>query len=138
MGRASGWVIIAGCVLMMLGACFIPAAFGEHSDPSLLAAGASVFAFGTLVVAGGIYLKAVALQSAATAPGSAHKAQPKRARGGCDLCGTDVPVIHCRVHQIHICGNCVAGHYDFRTCAYVPSTRRTMPARAAARFAAKA
>jgi hypothetical protein len=133
MGKASGWLIIGGSVVMMLGLCFLPAAFGPHADEGMLAGGVAIFAFGTLTCAGGIYLKARALQSSASS--SAPKAQPKRQRGGCDLCGLEMPVIHCRVHQIHICGNCVAGHYDFRSCAYVPSTRRSAPAKLAARAA---
>jgi hypothetical protein len=133
MGKASGWLIIGGSVVMMLGLCFLPAAFGPHADESMLAAGVAIFAFGTLTCSGGIYLKARALQSNTTS--SAAKAQPKRQRGGCDLCGLEMPVIHCRVHQIHICGNCVADHYDFRSCAYVPSTRRSAPAKLAARAA---
>jgi hypothetical protein len=133
MGKASGWLIIGGSVVMMLGLCFLPAAFGPHADEGMLAGGVAIFAFGTLTCAGGIYLKARALQSSASL--NAPKAQPKRQRGGCDLCGLEMPVIHCRVHQIHICGNCVAGHYDFRSCAYVPSTRRSAPAKLAARAA---
>ena len=133
MGKASGWLIIGGSVVMMLGLCFLPAAFGPHADESMLAAGVAIFAFGTLTCSGGIYMKARALQSSASS--NAPKAQPKRQRGGCDLCGLEMPVIHCRVHQIHICGNCVAGHYDFRSCAYVPSTRRAAPAKLAARAA---
>ncbi len=136
MGKTSGWLVIAGCFLMVLGICFLPAAFGEHSDPSVLGAGLCIFALGALTSAAGIYLKARALQNLAA---SAPKPQPKRARGGCDLCATEDPVIHCRVHHLHVCAKCVAGHYDFRSCAYVPSTRRgAAPPKPAARFAAKA
>ncbi len=81
-------------------------------------------------------MKALAVKSGTTTA-SVPKAQPKRVRGGCDLCGSETPVIHCRVHDIHVCGNCLANHYDFRSCAYVPSTRRTAGSKAA-RFAAKA
>jgi hypothetical protein len=137
MGKASGWLIIVGCVMMMLGLCFLPAAFGPHADQSMLAGGVAMFAFGTLICSGGIYLKARVLQSTAKAT-IAAKSQPKRQRGGCDMCGFELPVIHCRVHQMHICGNCVADHYDFRSCAYVPSTRRSVPSKPAGRFAAKA
>jgi len=35
-----------------------------------------------------------------------------------------MPVIHCKVHQVHMCAECLGQHYDFRTCSYVPSTRR--------------
>jgi hypothetical protein len=136
MGKTSGWVVIGGCFLMLLGLCFMPAAFGEHPDVSILSAGASVFAFGALTAAAGIYLKARAIQAENT--GSPAKQQPKEIRGGCDLCGTENPVINCRVHQVHICGNCVNDHYEFRSCAYVPSTRRTAPAKGASRFAARA
>jgi hypothetical protein len=135
MGKTGGWIVIAGCFLMLLGLCFLPAAFGEHPDQSLLAGGISIFAFGALTAAAGIYLKARAIQSEAASPA---KQQAKRIRGGCDLCGTETPVIHCRVHQIHICGNCVDDHYDFRSCAYVPSTRRSAPGKGASRLAARA
>jgi hypothetical protein len=136
MSQASGWVITAGCFLMLLGAGFVPAAFKEQSDTTILGVGICLFAFGALTSAAGLYLKARALQS--SAPAASAKPQAKRTRGGCDLCGIEVPVIHCRVHEVHLCGNCLSNHYDFRSCAYVPSTRRTASAKTTARFAAKA
>jgi hypothetical protein len=136
MGKMSGWVTIAGFFLMLLGLCFLPAALGSHPDEAILGAGVSIFSFGALTCAAGMYLKARALQSGAAAP--RVTAAPKRVRGGCGLCGTETPVIHCRVHEIHLCGNCLEDHYDFRSCAYIPSTRRTAPAKPASRFAAKA
>jgi hypothetical protein len=63
------------------------------------------------------------------------KAQAKRSRGGCDLCGTEAPVVNCRVHQMHLCGECLGQHYDFRSCVYVPSTRRQMAIKGMARAA---
>jgi hypothetical protein len=136
MGKASGWAIVGGCFLMVLGLSFLPAAFGEHPDASILGLGIGAFSLGALVGAGGLYMKARAVQATGTTS-STPKSQPKRIRGGCDLCGSETPVIHCRVHDVHVCGNCLADHYDFRSCAYVPSTRRTASAKAA-RFAAKA
>ena len=133
MGKASGVAIAAGCLVMFLGLCFLPAAFGRNPDPSMLAGGLAIFSFGALAVSSGVYLKARALQSGA--PVAVAKPQPKRMRAGCDLCGVEVPVIHCRVHELHLCGNCLGGHYDFRSCAYVPSTRRPAPAKPAARAA---
>ena len=134
MGKASGWAIFSGCFLMLIGLCLLPAALGAHSDDqSILGAGMCAFAAGALFTASGIYLKARALQAdAATGPA---KPQSKRVRGGCDLCGTDSPVINCRVHQLHLCGNCLGDHYDFRSCVYVPSTRRSTPAKGLARAA---
>jgi hypothetical protein len=137
MGKASSWAIIAGCFLMLAGLCFLPAAFGEHPDSTILASGIGVFALGALTSAAGLYLKAQALQSSASSP-IIPKPQVKKIRGGCEICGTEIPVIHCRVHNLHLCGTCLGGHYDFRSCAYVPSTRRPTPAKATARFAAKA
>jgi hypothetical protein len=136
MGKVSGLAIVCGCFLMVLGLAFLPAAFGTHPDESILGLGICVFSLGALTVAGGLYMKAHALKSGTTGA-NAPKAQPKRVRGGCDLCGSETPVIHCRVHDIHVCGNCLGNHYDFRSCAYVPSTRRTAGSKAA-RFAAKA
>lgn len=134
MAKSSGWIITAGGFLMVLGLCFLPAAFGAHSDVTILGAGICLFAFGTLITAAGIYLKARALQSELNNPAGA-KAQAKRIRGGCDLCGTDNPVIHCRVHSVHICAQCVGEHYDFRSCVYIPSTRRSAGARPLTRAA---
>jgi hypothetical protein len=132
MGKASGLLVIGGSLLMFLGLCFLPAAFGEHSDPSMLAAGLSIFSFGSLMLSGGIYMKARALQAV---PAAAAKLPPKKSRGGCEICGLETPVIHCRVHGVHLCGDCLSTHYDFRSCAYGPSTRRPTPAKPAARAA---
>lgn len=120
--KLSGTLIIFGCLLVLLGLCFLPAGL-SNKDQSILGAGICAISFGAMWISGGIYIKARTLQTA-TGSGTAN-AQPQAVRGGCDLCGTDSPVIHCRVHQIHICGECVARHYDFRSCVYVPSTRRT-------------
>jgi hypothetical protein len=134
--KASSWAIVSGCFLMLAGICFLPAALGVHPDTAILGAGVCLFSAGALVAAGGLYLKARVLQTGPVA-GSA-KPQSKRVRGGCDLCGTDSPVVNCRVHQLHLCGNCVGEHYDFRSCVYVPSTRRPASTKALARLAAKA
>src|SRR5258705_13677205 len=98
--KASGWAIVAGCFLMVMGLCFLPGALGSHPDPEVLGAGVCLFAFGSLMAASGFYLKARVVQAGTPA----SPAQPKRVRGGCDLCGTDSPVINCRVHQLHLCG----------------------------------
>ena len=135
MGKASGWLIVGGCFLMLVGLIFLPAALGQRPDEGILGLGICLFALGALVGASGIYVKARAARR--EAPSTASKQQAKRVRGGCDLCGSETPVIHCRVHDQHMCGNCLANHYDFRSCAYVPTTRRTAASKAA-RFAAKA
>src|SRR5712692_5885064 len=114
--KVSSWAIVSGCFLMLTGLCFLPAALGSRPDPAILGAGICVFATGALVAAGGFYLKARVLQAGAAA--GPAKPQSKRVRGGCDLCGTDSPVVNGRVHQLHLCGNCVGEHYDFRSCAY--------------------
>lgn len=111
---------------MLVALSFVPAMVRDHNDISLMGVGASLFSFGTLVMATGVYLKARLLESAAPAP------PPRRSRGGCDLCRGEAPVIHCKVHQLHLCPACLAEHYDFRSCAYVPSTR-TKTSRGAAR-----
>jgi hypothetical protein len=132
MGQKLGNVaLISGGFLMLLGLSFIPAALAQHQDETILGAGICAFAFGALISATGFYVKTRALQSASS-PGT--KPQQK-IRGGCDLCGTEIPAIHCRVHHLHICGNCLAKHYDFRSCVYVPSTRRPVPAKPTARAA---
>jgi hypothetical protein len=124
--KAGGWMIAAGVVVAFLGLCFLPAALGDRSDSGLLAAGASLFSLGTLGMSTGVYLRAQSPQSKAGS-GKAPKAPEntgRRMRGTCDLCREEAPVIHCKVHQLHLCGACLAKHYDFRSCVYVPSTRR--------------
>ncbi len=116
-------MIAAGAVLLFVGLCTLAAAFGKTADPDQLVAGAGFFSMGALTIAAGIYLKARALQSNPAAATSAKEAPNRRSRGGCELCGTETPVIQCKVHQLHLCGTCLAQHYDFRSCAYVPSTR---------------
>ncbi len=131
--RAGNWLIGVGAITAFLGLCCLPAALREHGDSTLLALGASIFAIGGLLCAAGIYVKARMLQSS----GPSAEAEPKRrSRGGCELCGSDVPVIQCRVHQLQLCSTCLAEHYDSRSCSYVPPTRR--PATRAGKGLAKA
>ena len=119
--KTANWMIVVGVLMLLVALCFAPGALRSEPDPGLLAAGGGVFSLGVLIIAGGIYLKARLLQSKAADEPPAPK---KRVRGGCELCGTQDPVIHCRVHQLQLCPTCLASHYDFRSCAYVPSTRR--------------
>ena len=132
MGQKLGsTLLVIGAFLLLLGVSFVPAALLERHDETILGAGICAIAFGALTCAAGFYIKARALESSAM-PGAAriHKV-----RGGCDLCRSEAPVVHCRVHQLHICGTCLATHYDFRSCVYIPSTRRGAAARPAARAA---
>jgi uncharacterized membrane protein len=133
--RAGNWLIALGAITIFLGLCFMPAALGEHRDQTLLAMGAAVFAMGALLAAAGVYIKAQVLQSQSSTT-DAEATPTRRSRGGCELCGSDVPVIHCRVHQLHLCSTCLAEHYDARSCSYVPPTRR--PAGKANKSIAKA
>lgn len=121
--RVGNWMIATGAIIMFVGLCCLPAAFGEHRDASLLGVCASIFGMGALFVAGGLYFKAQMLRLQ-TETGEVEPAPAPRNRGGCELCGSDVPVIHCRVHQLHLCSTCLAEHFDPRSCSYVPPTRR--------------
>ncbi|HEY4054243.1 MAG TPA: hypothetical protein VGL74_10885 [Terriglobales bacterium] len=134
-GKLSITVIIFGCALILLGLSFLPAAFSHDHDQTILGAAICAVSFGALLISLGVYLKARFLNFSAAGNG---KPQSKTVRGGCELCGTESPVIHCRVHQLHICSECVGQHYDFRSCVYIPSTRRpgaTKPLAKAARAA---
>jgi len=120
-------MIVMGAIGAFIGLLMLPAALGEHPDPSLLILGACGISLGSMTAAAGIYFKARALQSPTgsnRAPAE-PKASARRVRGGCDICHGDLPVIHCKVHQVHLCTECLGQHYDPRTCSYVPSTRRT-------------
>lgn len=120
-------LIAIGALGACIGLIMLPAAMGEHPDTSLLILGACGVALGSLTAASGIYFKARAVQSSAGSQAALGepKNSTRRVRGGCDICHGDMPVIHCKVHQVHMCADCLGQHYDFRTCSYVPSTRRT-------------
>jgi hypothetical protein len=123
--KTANWIIVAGAVLMFIGLCFVPAALSGNAEADLLELGACQFSLGALVMAAGVYAKARVVQSA-IASGDFKKETPTsnpRVRGGCDLCGSEAPVVQCKVHQLHLCGSCLAQHYDVRSCAYVPTTR---------------
>jgi hypothetical protein len=126
MSSSSGsWMVAAGAMALFAGLCTVAAGIGKTADPDQVIAGAGFFLVGALTVAAGIYLKARALQSGATSgtPAKEPANGGRRSRGGCELCATEAPVIQCKVNQLHLCGSCLAQHYDFRSCAYVPSTR---------------
>jgi hypothetical protein len=123
--QTGNWLIGLGVVGTFIGIIMLPAALGEHPDTSLLILGACGVSLGSLIAATGIYFKARAIQSPAgtQATSGESKNSTRRVRGGCDICHGDLPVIHCKVHQVHMCADCLGQHYDFRTCSYVPSTR---------------
>jgi hypothetical protein len=124
--QTGNWLVGVGAVGALIGIIVLPAALGANPDTSLLILGASAVALGSLVASAGFYLKLRAIQPGAPASGASaeSKNSTRKVRGGCDICHGDMPVIHCKVHQVHMCVDCLGQHYDFRTCSYVPSTRR--------------
>jgi hypothetical protein len=133
---STGFVII-GSIFMFLGLCFLPAALSNHNDASLLQVGACLFSLGTLIGALGLYLKARFLKLEA-GPKEPAESGNRRSRGGCDLCGTETPVVLCKVHQIHLCGDCLTQHYDPRSCVFIPTTRATAASRNGKSLSARA
>jgi len=121
--KFGSWLMAGGALLCFVGLCFLPAAFGADPERAMLGGGMVVIAMGVLLISGGFYVKARALGTAAPAT---VPVTPKRSRTKsiCDQCAVEEPVIQCRVHQLHLCADCLTKHYDFRSCAYVPSTRR--------------
>jgi hypothetical protein len=127
--QTGNWMIVAGAVALVMGLLLLPAALGEHVDTSLLTLGACGVSLGSMIAATGVYLKAratVSPEGSGVLPEESRQSA-RRVRGGCDVCHGDLPVIHCKVHQVHLCPDCVAKHYDFRSCTYIPSTRGTTP-----------
>ena len=124
--KSSTWMMAVGAFIAFVGLCFLPAAFGPDSDRTMLGAGAVVIATGMLLIASGFYVKARTL-GALAAPASPPASGKRSRKSICDRCAVDEPVIQCRVHQLHLCAECLTKHYDFRSCAYVPSTRRGAP-----------
>ena len=102
---------------------------GRTLDIGLLTLGACGVSLGSLMASAGAYLKARAMVSSGSSGAIAGESKPsaRRGRGGCDVCHGDLPVIHCKVHEVHLCPDCVPKHYDPRSCTYIPSTRGTSP-----------
>jgi hypothetical protein len=137
--RSGNWIMALGGLLAFSGVCFLPAAFGDHADPSMLGAGASIFALGALTISFGIYLKAQALRTqAANSKSDQDAAQSRPPKVACELCRTEAPVIQCKVHRFHMCAKCLANHYDFRSCVYAPITRSSLAAQGSKAMSAKA
>jgi hypothetical protein len=124
--RAGNWMIAAGTLAVFCGICILPAALGEHRDAALLGLGACLLSLGAFLAASGIYWKARALQSKVAAGTTDGESKPssRRVRGGCELCASETPAIYCRVHRLQLCPTCLAGHYDSRSCVYVPTSRK--------------
>jgi len=120
--KMGNWIIALGVLGVCVGLVCIPAALVDKSDASVLAFGACLFSMGALLAAVGMYAKAKAV---AAAPRE-EAPSVRKVRGGCDICHGDVPIIACKVHNIQLCAACLAEHYDFRSCAYVPATRRSV------------
>ena len=124
MSFKTGTALIAVGVIPILGGLVCtPAAFREPLDASVFGLGVCLFSVGMMITASGIYLNARALSKEA---GVEAVIAAKRVRGGCELCATENPVIYCKTHQLHMCGACLAQHYDVRSCAYIPTQRRTL------------
>ena len=121
--KLGNWMIGAGMLFLAVSLVCALAGLSSETDRNnvLLLAGCA-FSMGALMSAGGLYIKARFYRS--QAPQGEEAEPPRRVRGGCDLCAGDAPVICCKVHQLHLCPACLAEHYDFRSCAYVPSTRK--------------
>jgi hypothetical protein len=120
--KIGSWIIGVGCFLAFIGLCFLPAAFGAQRDATELAAGAMVFSTGMVLVAAGFYMKA---RYWGEVEGSRPKSGGKSRRKICNLCSTQESAVECRVHNVNLCPECLGKHYDFKSCAYVPSTRPT-------------
>lgn len=119
--KIGSWIIGIGCFLAAAGLCFLPAAFGAQRDTELLAAGAMVFSTGMVLAAAGFYIKA---RNLAVADPSKASSNSKGRRKICNLCGEYESAVECRVHHMNLCPECLGKHYDFKSCAYVPSTRQ--------------
>jgi len=115
--------IVFGFVTIFSALCVLPAALMKDAESSLLGMAAALFSMGALVIASGVYLKARVLQ--AQAPRAEAPAANSAQRGGCELCGKEAPVVRCKVHQLNLCGACLARHYDTRSCTYIPSASKS-------------
>jgi hypothetical protein len=118
--KIGSWLIGVGCFMALAGLFFLPAAFGAERDLSVLAAGAMVFSTGMVLASAGFYMKA---RYWGEIEGAKPKTNGKNKRKICNVCGTQESAVECRVHNVNLCPECLGKHYDFKSCAYVPSTR---------------
>lgn len=123
MTKLGTWLIVAGALIGVLGFTVLPAALTSGEDKTLLNISVLALSFAMTAIAGGLYLKARAFPSKTASPEGENNKRSRRT--SCDSCGKQEPAIQCRVHQLHLCPDCLAKHYDFRSCAYIPSTRRS-------------
>jgi hypothetical protein len=122
--RTGSWIVALGALVLFLGLIVLGVSLGKTGDPDELPAGAGLFSLGAVAIAGGIYLKAKALQQAiASEAPRKESANVGRSRGGCELCGVEAPVVQCKIHRLPLCGTCLSQHYDARSCIYIPSSR---------------
>jgi hypothetical protein len=120
MAKIGTWLIVIGGFVGLLGLTILPSALGSGSDKALLNMAVLTLSFAMMLIAGGLYAKARTMPVA-----EVESSASKRGRkASCDACGKSEPVIQCRVHHQHLCADCLMDHYDFRSCAYVPSIRR--------------
>jgi len=121
---ANGLIAIGGLGIFM-GFVVMLSGRAGHPDSAIVMMGACALSLGSLLAAGGMYVKAKSVQGTVSPRSSAVlKSQPRRIRGGCDICHGEIPIVHCRVHQVHMCTDCMDQHFDPRSCTYAPSTRR--------------
>ena len=127
MSQSAGkWVMAAGGLIMVAGLSMLPAALGDTHDQNTLMIAACSFSLGMLTMSAGFYFQTRSLQATGKTSESERKSQNSQTKrkGSCDACQSEAPVIQCTVHRVHLCGDCLAQHYDFRACAYTPTTRR--------------
>ncbi len=122
MAKVGTWLIGIGCLVALFGLTVLPSALGSHGDDTLLNLSVLAISFAMTLIAGGLYIKARAYPGTPTRDTGAAK---RGRKANCDGCGKLEPIIQCRVHQQHLCADCLTTHYDFRSCAYVPSIRRS-------------
>jgi len=124
--KIGSWMIVAGCFLAFAGLCFFPAALAKPRDMAVLGAGAMLFSTGMVLSALGLYMKARFWSEAET---STSRVSGRAKRKICNQCGSQESAVECRVHHLHLCADCLGKHYDFKSCAYVPSVKPTGRAR---------
>jgi hypothetical protein len=117
------WLIAIGSCIVFLGLCALPAGLGANPDKTLLGFGMTITSTGMMLIAGGLYIKSRNFAERAAGRTESHGKRVQKAL--CDQCGKNEPVIQCRAHKVHLCAACVGRHYDFRSCVYIPSSRRS-------------
>lgn len=127
MKNKSLYLITGGAGVMTVGLFLLTYAVAiEGQGGSVLPTSSFAFSFGTLLLAGGLYLRTREIEAQLRPAKEAKKARHNQLRthGLCPLCKENPALLKCEIHNSILCPNCLTSH-DKGWCRYIPLSRRS-------------